>query len=76
MGRMPRSNLISLKFSTIRRAKALSNITFYYFFLVFLVATNGGMGDVAASVGFAGWVFAVMCDHALFIPIKLSGQAI
>jgi hypothetical protein len=45
---MPRSNLIFLKFSTIRRAKALSNITFYYFFLVFLVATNG---YVLAMVG-------------------------
>jgi hypothetical protein len=24
------------------------------------------MDDVAASVGFAGWAFAAMCDHALF----------
>ena len=24
------------------------------------------MGDVAACVGFAGWAFAAMCDHALF----------
>jgi hypothetical protein len=23
------------------------------------------MDDVAASVGFAGWAFAAMCDHAL-----------
>jgi len=23
------------------------------------------MGDVAAGVGFAGWAFAAMCDHAL-----------
>jgi hypothetical protein len=23
------------------------------------------MGNVAASVGFAGWAFAAMCDHAL-----------
>jgi hypothetical protein len=29
------------------------------------------MGDVAASVGFAGWAFAAMCDHALF-PAFLS----
>jgi len=26
------------------------------------------MDDVAASVGFAGWAFAAMCDHALCVP--------
>jgi hypothetical protein len=25
------------------------------------------MDDVAASVGFAGWAFAAMCDHALCV---------
>ena len=24
------------------------------------------MDDVVASVGFAGWAFAAMCDHVLF----------
>jgi hypothetical protein len=31
-----------------------------------LICANGGMDDVAASVGFAGWAFAAMCVHALF----------
>jgi hypothetical protein len=34
-------------------------------FASFLIAANGCMGDVAASVGFAGWAFAAMCDHVL-----------
>ena len=25
-----------------------------------------GMGNVAASDGFVGWAFTVMCDHVLF----------
>jgi hypothetical protein len=29
------------------------------------------MGDVAASVGFAGCAFAAMCDHALFADASL-----
>ena len=29
------------------------------------MAANVSMGDVAASVGFAGWAFAAMCGHAL-----------
>jgi len=33
---------------------------------LFLVSANGRMDDVAANVGFAGWAFAAMCDHALF----------
>jgi hypothetical protein len=38
-------------------------------FIVFSISTNGCMDDVAASVGFAGWAFAAMCDHALFDDI-------
>ena len=34
---------------------------------------NGGMGDVAASVGFVGWAFAAMCDHALFHAFYTEG---
>jgi len=27
------------------------------------------MDDVAAGVGFAGWAFAAMCDHAVFSSV-------
>jgi hypothetical protein len=36
------------------------------YILFFSVAAIGRMGDVAASVGFAGLAFAAMCAHALF----------
>jgi len=28
------------------------------------------MGDVAASVGCAGWALTAMCDHALLAPFE------
>jgi hypothetical protein len=47
-------------------------ICFLLFGFIFLIVKNVGMGDVAASVGFAGWAFAAMCDHALFLPFSIQ----
>ena len=37
------------------------------FVILFRIAKNVSMDDVAASVGFAGWAFAAMCSHALCV---------
>jgi len=39
----------------------VATLVVYYFLFAAIVS----MDDVAASVGFAGWAFAAMYDHAL-----------
>jgi len=43
-----------------------------YHYFYFLITENVCMGDVAACIGFAGWAFAAMCDHALLPAGLLS----